>query len=166
MSVGAAGRVVQVNVAPQGGLPKRPVPQARVTTLGLEGDAQADTKHHGGPRQAVLVIGQEWLDTLAGEGFAVFPGALGENLTTRGLDLALLPVGAQIRAGEALLEVTKPRQPCRTIHPFGGPALGKRIYDARVQACDATAPLWGASGLYCRVLREGVVRAGDAVGPP
>lgn len=160
-----SAKVLQVNVAPNGGVPKRPVPRAVVRRLGLEGDRQADTHHHGGPEQAVLVIDVAWIQRLAAEGFPVFPGALGENLTTEGLHFAALPVGARLRAGRALLEVTKPRPPCRTIHVYGGPRLGKRIYDARVDACDATSPLWGASGLYFRVLEEGEVRAGDAIGP-
>lgn len=159
----AGGRVLQVNVAPQGGVPKRPVPEAMVRRLGLDGDKQADTRHHGGPRQAVLVIDLAGIEALKAQGFPVFPGALGENLTTEGLDLRPLGPGTRLRAGEAILEVTKPRQPCRTIHAWGGPAIGKACYDARVDDGEVGSPRWGLSGLYCAVVREGMVRAGDAV---
>lgn len=155
-----SARVLQVNVAPQGGVPKRPVPQAMVRRLGLEGDGQADRRVHGGPLLDVAAV-----QRLVALGFPVFAGALGENLTTQRLDPQALPPGARLRAGEAMLQVTKAREPCRTIHVWGGAAIGKAVFDARVAAGEAASPLWGASGLYCRVLREGRVCEGDPVGP-
>src|ERR1039458_5718015 len=49
------GTIIQINVS-QGGLPKRPIAQARIGAIGLEGDAQAHPQIHGGPRKAVLLI--------------------------------------------------------------------------------------------------------------
>ena len=49
------GRVVQINVSP-GGAPKLPVPSARVTTDGLEGDGHRDLEHHGGPERALCLF--------------------------------------------------------------------------------------------------------------
>ncbi len=103
--------IVQVNVSP-GGLPKRPIMAGMITAVGLAGDACAHPQIHGGPRQAVLLIASETIDELKSRGYPVFYGALGENLTTRGLDPRQLRIGHQLRAGGALLEITKVRGPC------------------------------------------------------
>src|SRR2546430_17204804 len=79
------GRIVQINTS-RGGIPKRPVPEAILTPLGLEGDSCAHPQIHGGPQQAVLLITAETIEDLVARGDSVYPGALGENLTTRGLD--------------------------------------------------------------------------------
>ena len=63
--------VIQVNVS-RGGIPKRPVPEAMITTLGLEGDSCAHRQFHGGPDQRVLIIASEAVDDLAVLGFPVF----------------------------------------------------------------------------------------------
>ena len=129
---------------------------------GLEGDSWAHPELHGGPRQTVLLIAEEVLERLKTEGFLVFPGALGENLTTHGLDPRMWRTGQIWRAGSARLEMTKVRAPCRTIQVYGG-SIGKRIYDAQVNAGDTNSPLWAHSGMYARVLTEGMVRVGDVV---
>src|SRR6185436_9297914 len=114
-----------------GGLPKRAVPEAFITPLGLETDAHAHPNIHGGPRKAVLLIAAEVVDDLAARGFPVFYGALGENLTTRGIELRDLRIGDQIRAGGALLEITQPRGPCTALDLYGD-LLKHEIYDKRV----------------------------------
>lgn len=153
---------MQVSVSP-GGVPKTAVPRARVTAAGVEGNGHANRRVHGGPDQAVLVIAKEWLDRFAAEGFSVFPGALGENLTVEGVDLALLPPGARLAVGnDVVLRVTKARVPCKNIERYGE-GIGKRIFNRNVKRGDATDALWGASGLMCAVEREGEVAPGDAV---
>lgn len=133
-----------------------------VTALGLAGDAHAHPQIHGGPRQALLLIASETIDELKARGYPVFYGALGENLTTRGLDRRELRVGHQLRAGAAVLEITKVRGPCAALDVYG-PAIKGEIYDARVQAGDATSPRWGMSGFYARVIRPGAVHVQDEV---
>jgi MOSC domain-containing protein YiiM len=155
------GVIVQVNVS-LGGLPKRPIAAGMITTLGLAGDACAHPAIHGGLRQAVLLIAAETIDELKARGYPVYYGALGENLTTRGLDRRQLRVGQQLRAGAAVLEITKVRGPCAALDVYG-PAIKEEIYDARVQADDATTPRWGMSGFYARVVEPGPVRPDDAV---
>src|SRR5580658_3245282 len=100
--------IVQVNVS-RGGVPKRAVPEAMITTLGLEGDRCAHPQIHGGPDQRVLMIAAEAVDDLVARGFPVFYGALGENLTIRGVPLQSLRAGQSWRAGDAILELTKVR---------------------------------------------------------
>src|SRR5437016_11333453 len=144
------GTIVQINIS-LGGLPKRSVSGGFISPLGLEGDAHAHPGIHGGPRKAVLLIASEVVDELAARGYPVFYGALGENLTTRGIRVRDLRVGDQLRAGGALLELTQPRGPCTALHIYGE-SLKEEIFDARVKALDPTSPHWGMSGFYARVL--------------
>jgi len=96
------------------------------------------------------------------QGFALYPGALGENLTTRGLDRRALRFGQRLRVGEATIELTKMRQPCATLNPYGS-GIQAAMYDARVVKGDAESPLWGLSGFYASVVEPGIVRPGDPV---
>ncbi|MFY9728061.1 MAG: MOSC domain-containing protein [Bryobacteraceae bacterium] len=157
------GTIIQISVS-QGGLPKRPVPQARVGAEGLEGDAHAHPQFHGGPRKAVLLIAAEVVDDLAARGYPVFYGALGENLTTRGIEVSGLRIGDRLRAGSATLEITQVRVPCGQLDVYGG-ALRGDLYDARVKAGDRGSPRWGWSGFYASVVETGVVAPGDIIAP-
>ena len=159
--VALQGTITQVNVS-LGGLPKRAVSEGRVTPLGLEGDLHAHPAIHGGPNKAILIIASEIVDELAARGYPVFYGALGENLTTRGIRIRDLRVGDQLRAGAALLEITSPRGPCSGLHIYGE-SIKQEIYDARVKARDYTSPRWGMSGFYARVLESGPVRPNDPI---
>ena len=99
---------------------------------------------------------------LAAGGFPVFYGAMGENLTTRGIDIRALRVGDRLRAGGALLEITEPRGPCTALDVYG-PSIKDEIYDLRVKLLDAASPRWGMSGLYASVIQAGEVRPGDQI---
>ena len=87
--------------------------------MGVEGDGHAHPQIHGGPRKAILLIAAEVVEVLQERGYPVYYGALGENLTTRGIDVRYLRVGDRIRAGGALLEITQPRGPCATLDVYG-----------------------------------------------
>lgn len=151
---GARGRVVQVNVS-DGGVPKRPVPSARVTATGLSGDRQRDLRYHGGPERAVCLLALELIERLRAEGHPIEPGSTGENLTLAGLDWPALRPGARLLfAGGVELQVSGEAAPCRII---GGSFAGGRF--ERLSGKEHP----GGSRLYCRVLREGVVAAGEAV---
>jgi MOSC domain-containing protein YiiM len=150
------GTIVQVNIS-RGGVPKLPVPEAVLGTLGLEGDSHAHPEIHGGTVQAILLVTLEGIEELIDQGYPLFPGALGENLTTRGLDRRQIRIGQQIRAGSAMLEITKPRGPCATLDVYGA-ALKREI-----KTKDPSSPVWGLSGFYARVLSPGIVRADDII---
>jgi MOSC domain-containing protein YiiM len=154
------GTVLQVNVS-RGGIPKQAIPSGVLTAAGIEGDAWR-YPFHGGPRQAVLLITAEGIDELVARGFPLFHGALGENLTTRGLDRRALRFGQRLRVGDATIELTRMRQPCATLNVYG-PGIQAAMYDARVVKGDPESPLWGLSGFYASVVEPGTVRAGDAV---
>lgn len=155
--------ILQINIS-RGGVPKHAVPEGVVTRLGIEGDLHAHPEVHGGPSKALLLITSEGTAELIEEGFPLFPGALGENITTVGLDRRTMRLGQRYQAGEILIELTKVRTPCKTIQVYGA-AIGKAVYDDRVKAGDHTSERWGLSGFYARVITPGTIRTGDSIEP-
>ncbi|WP_434741324.1 MOSC domain-containing protein [Micromonospora sp. SH-82] len=136
------------------GIDKRPVGgRVALHTEGVIGDFIGERAHHGGPEQAVYAYAEEdaaWWSADLGRDLT--PGCFGENLTTSSVDVTGAVIGEQWLIGSALLQVTKPRTPCRTFAGFWGvPDLIKR-FTARA-----------TPGAYLRVLREGEVGAGDPV---
>lgn len=136
--------------------------------IGVEGDAHAGrtVKHlyllKKDPTQPNLrqvhLIHAELLDALNAEGFSVGPGQLGENITTRGIDLLGLPAGAKLRMGaEAIVEVTGLRNPCHQIDDFQKGML-KVVMDR-----DEKGNLVRKAGVMGIVLVGGEVRPGDAI---
>lgn len=120
---------------------------------GLLGDAICNRKHHGGPEQAVYGLGSIDLDWWSKElGRTIEPGTFGENLVIEGLDSRGVCVGDRFETERALLEVTSTRIPCNTLNArMGDPGFARRFMQA------------GRSGFYCRVLKDGVIQAGDRV---
>lgn len=153
--------IIQINIS-RGGVPKRPIGEAEVTTRGISGDEQAHSEIHGGARQAILIITQEGLEELIAQGFPLYAGALGENLTTRGLDRRSIRIGQRYRTPEVVLEITKMREPCDQLNIYGV-GIQKAVYDAGVKAGDASSPRWGLAGFYAAVVRGGTIRAGDPI---
>ncbi len=153
--------VMQINVS-QGGVPKRAVMEGIVTPLGLAGDGHAHPDIHGGTRKALLLITSEGIEELKAAGFPLYPGALGENLTTQGLDRRSVRVGQRYRIGGVVIEITKVRAPCDTLSPYGA-GIQKAVYDAAVKAHDPASPRWGLSGFYASVVQPGTIRPGDAI---
>lgn len=155
------GTILQVSISP-GGLPKRPIRGGLITQLGIEGDLHKHPEFHGGPDKAILLIASEILEELKARGYALFPGAMGENLTTSGIDVRTLRIGDRLHAGGAELEITKPRGPCHQLDVYGE-TLGRDVYDKLVKAGDPNTPRWGMSGMYAKVLSPGEVRPGDII---
>jgi len=89
-------------------------------------------------------------------------GALGENITTRGLDPKQMRAGHIFRLGQARIELTKVRTPCSTLDRYGE-GIRKYIYDEQVKNGDISSPLWGWSGFYAAALEPGPIRAGDII---
>ena len=143
-------------------MPKRPIPQGVVTSVGITGDGHANPQVHGGPRQAILLITSEGIDELKEQGFPLYPGALGENLTTRGLNRRSVRIGQRYRVGGVLIEITKVRAPCETLNPYG-PGIQKAIYDQEVKAGNPASPRWGLSGFYASILQAGALHPGDRI---
>jgi MOSC domain-containing protein YiiM len=153
--------ILQVSLSP-GGLPKRAIPEGFINPLGLDGDRQAHPHIHGGPRQAILLVASEVIEELKARGYPLFYGALGENLTTGGLNFRDLRVGDRLRAGGAVIEIARVRVPCSQLDVYGE-SLKHDIWDARVKAGDCTSPRWGMSGFKASVVQPGPVRPGDII---
>jgi MOSC domain-containing protein YiiM len=125
----------------------------KMTKLGLEGDVIVSKKHHGGPDQAVYVYGgadyRWWSEELGKE---ILPGTFGDNLTISDLESTQFNIGDFIQIGEVTLQITAPRIPCATFAArMEDPQWVKRFRYAE------------KPGLYCRVIKEGFVQAGDTV---
>ena len=156
------GSVVQVNVS-RGGIPKLPIPEGHATAHGIGGDTCAHPQFHGGPNQAILIVCAEAVDDLIAQGYPLFYGALGENLTIRGIDHRQFRAGQRWRAGRAWLELTKVRVPCKTLDVYGEGRIQKAVYDKQVKAGDTASPLWAKAGIYAAVVTPGAIRPGDPI---
>lgn len=155
------GTIVQLSIS-NGGVPKYAIQEAIVTPLGLEGDRHNHPEFHGGPNQALLLVSAENLESLRNDGWPLFPGALGENLTTQGVDFKQIRKGQRLRAGEAIIEITKPRQPCHQLDPYGK-GIQEAIFDSSVRKGDHTSPHYGLSGFYASVIQGGLIRTNDII---
>lgn len=137
------------------GINKLPVSgPIHVNLLGLEGDQIMDKKHHGGTYKAVYSYATEDYDywRTALERPDIPFGALGENLTTQGLDEANVCIGDQFQIGSVILEATEPRQPCRVLNMnFQEATLVKQFLAA------------GRMGIYFKVIQPGSLQAGDTI---
>ncbi|MCX5051187.1 MULTISPECIES: MOSC domain-containing protein [unclassified Streptomyces] len=136
--------------------------------LGVEGDVHAGTtvKHRSrvarDPSQPNLrqvhLIHEELFEEVREAGFEVLAGQLGENVTTRGIDLLALPAGTLLRLGtEAVVEVTGLRNPCLQIDKFQHGLL------KRVVGRDSDGTLQLKAGIMSVVVSGGTVRPGDPV---
>jgi MOSC domain-containing protein YiiM len=143
LAVTETGRILQINISP-GGVPKTPISQAIVGPVGIAGDGHC-FRLHGGPKKAILLLAAEVIDLLCAEGWPLFYGALGENFTTRGLNHSLWQTGQRFRSGEVTLELTTPREPCKTLNPYGC-GIQKRLRQNP-----------GESGFYAAVLSGGMI---------
>ncbi len=136
------------------GIAKRPVEgSVSIGVEGLAGDVVCDSRYHGGPDQAVYIYGSTdyaWWEVELGRQLA--PGAFGENLTISDWESAGVAVGDRFYIGEVILEVTSPRVPCATLSCHMGDSTFLKKFRL------AERP-----GVYCRVLCEGKVQAGDEV---
>ncbi|MBP2337653.1 MOSC domain-containing protein [Saccharothrix coeruleofusca] len=139
-----------------------------IAGIGVEGDAHRGelVKHRSRVRRdptqpnlrQVHLIHSELLDELNAAGFRVSAGQLGENITTRGVDLLGLPTGTLLRLGaEAVVEVTGLRNPCAQIDDF------QRGMLAAVLDRDEDGNLVRKAGIMSVVLVGGVVRPGDEI---
>jgi MOSC domain-containing protein YiiM len=135
-----AGRLIAVCVSP-GGIPKQVVSRAHVTAKGLSGDGHAHDKHNR-PDRAVSLFDWEILTQLQIEGFPLYPGAIGENLTVAGLHVQRMPPGTLLEIGDVLLRLEQPRKPCYVLD-----AIDPCLKDVIVGRC----------GYMASVAREGII---------
>jgi MOSC domain-containing protein YiiM len=161
--------IMAVSISGHHSFAKDPQPSIRlVTGLGVDGDAHrgATVQHLSRVRRdptqpnlrQVHLIHAELHEELAGRGFSVAAGQLGENVTTRGIDLLELPTGTRLRLGDtAVIELTGLRNPCIQLDRFS-PGLMAAVLD---RAADGS--LIRKAGVMSVVLADGEVRPGDPV---
>ena len=144
--------------------------QARIKLIagwGVEGDAHAgktiqhryDKKRNpDAPNlRQVHLMHAELFDQMAALGITVEPGQMGENITTRNIDILRLPRGTQLKIGEAIIEITGLRNPCKHLNKV---AIGL------MKACisryeDGT--IFPQSGVMGTVIAGGTIKAGDEI---
>lgn len=156
LSINIGKRQIQQNAGKDEvtGIFKRPVQVPMlVSRLGFSDDFIGSPKHHGGPDQAVYVYGEtdyRWWEKELGTSLEA--GMFGENLTISDLESDKFNIGDILHIGEVILQVTAPRIPCGTFaRHMGDPQWVKRFRAAE------------RPGFYCRVLREGMIQAGNDV---
>lgn len=135
--------------------------------LGVDGDA-----HNGKTVQHIYLVKKdptapnlrqvhlmhaELFDELTNQGFNIQPGDIGENITTRGIDLLDLPTGTRLAISETIIEVTGLRMPCKQLDDFQK-GLTKAVLDK-----DADGNLIIKSGIMGTVVKGGDIQAGDEI---
>lgn len=139
-----------------------------VVGLGVNGDAHNGhtVQHRPHARKdptrpnlrQVHLIHNELHDELQASGFDVLPGQMGENITTRGIDLMALPRGTRLRFGEqAEIEVTGLRNPCQQLNDFRPGLMNALVYR------DDNGKLVRKAGIMSIVVAAGAVRPGDRI---
>jgi MOSC domain-containing protein YiiM len=141
-----SAKVVSVNVSEKKGVRKKPVEEVVLKTeYGIEGDAHASSEWH----RQVSLLALESIRKMQALGLDVSPGDFAENITTEGIDLVSLPVGAIITIGsETVGEVSQIGKECHT---------RCAIY---YQAGDCVMP---KEGIFIKVLKGGKIKKGDAI---
>lgn len=164
-----AGEVMSVSLSETHSFSKRTVNAIRLLAgLGVEGDAHMGktVKHRSRVAQnpdqpnlrQVHLIHSELFDELRNAGFQVQPGQMGENITTRGIDLLGLPTGTKLQIGEtAVVEITGLRNPCAQIDRFQSGLLNA-VLDR-----DENGNLIRKAGIMGIVLAGGEIREKDAI---
>ena len=141
------GQLAQLNISP-GGMPKRPIAEAMVSVDGVKGDWQKNRKYHGGPNRAVCIYSEELYQGLRDDGVKVQNGDIGENFTTRGINLQHLKKGDRLKVGHCIIEITDIRIPC---------------FQLKKWDVDLPELIVGRSGWVAKVVKEGLVKQGDTI---
>lgn len=124
-----------------------------LTKEGLEGDAVADTRYHGGTEKALFAYSVHHYATFSEMFHQNVPvGSNGENVALSDIDESTVCIGDVYQIGEALVEVSQPRRPCWK--------PGRRI---RVIEFGKQLQETGYTGWYFRVLKEGNIQAGNTL---
>ncbi|MEW5936805.1 MAG: MOSC domain-containing protein [Candidatus Thermoplasmatota archaeon] len=132
------GVVVSINIGASKGRRKSGVRKARITSLGLEGDA-----HAGEGERQVSLLAQEWIESQGHR-----PGDFAENITTKGIALRELALGTHLRVGRALVEITQRGKECHT--------------ECEIRRQTGRC-IMRTEGIFARVLVPGEVKIGDSV---
>lgn len=136
-------RILSVNISPNIGQPKKPVPEITLQTeYGIVGDAHARADTH----RQVSLLAQEAIDMMQKQGVTLSYGDFAENITTSGIDLPSLPIGTKLYINTVILEVTQIGKECHK-----GCAIMAQIGDC----------IMPRMGIFTKVVRGGVIHCED-----
>ena len=136
------GTIISLNISRNKGVNKEPVESVELRVdHGMVGDAHAGDWH-----RQVSLLAEESIEFMRNKGLELEPGAFAENITTEGLDLAHLPIGARLGNGEVVLEVTQIGKKCHH-----GCAIFKQVGDC----------IMPREGIFAKVITPGTLRRGD-----
>jgi MOSC domain-containing protein YiiM len=140
------GRILAVCRSDHKGTVKKPITEGSIQEdFGLSNDAHAEA----GIKRQVSLMTIESINRMRKEGYDVVPGSFAENLTTEGIDLLSMPIGTRFAVGDhILLEITQIGKECHT-----GCAIFKQVGKC----------IMPKEGVFTKVLRGGVVKAGDEI---
>lgn len=144
---GPHGTVLAVQISP-GGIPKKPVEEAVVGRMGIEGDGRDHGKHWKEER-AISIQDLELIEQIRDDGYDVAPGVMGENLTVKDLHVQTLLPGTKLHfSGGLVLELTGPRKPCFVLD-----TIDEKLKDDVINRI----------GCMARVVQENTIRPGETV---
>ncbi|MDR3312241.1 MAG: MOSC domain-containing protein [Spirochaetaceae bacterium] len=137
--------IVSINISEKRGTVKRPVEEARLLCgMGIQGDAHAGDWH-----RQISILAQESIHKMAVRGLeGLTPGTFAENITTTGIGLHTLPLGARLRLGDCKVEITQIGKECHR---------GCEVY-RRTGMC-----VMPREGIFAQVITGGILRPGDPV---
>jgi len=138
------GKIVSLNISKETGTSKEPVASIEVRPdHGAVGDAHARNWH-----RQISLLAQESIDKMVALGLELNPGSFAENITTAGLELVSLPVGARLVAGAVEMEITQIGKKCHS----------KCAIFSQVGDC-----IMPREGVFAKVIKGGILRAGDEI---
>ncbi|MDR1245764.1 MAG: MOSC domain-containing protein [Clostridiales Family XIII bacterium] len=137
-------KVLSVNISDKTGVIKKPVTSAELEPGGVVGDA-----HFGlSDIKQVSLLADESADKMRRLGLTLDAGAFAENITTVGVNLAELPIGARLRIGESLHEVSQ---------------IGKECHEGCAIKQQTGTCVMPTEGIFTRVIEGGAIKPGDAI---
>jgi MOSC domain-containing protein YiiM len=138
------GAVVSIAISSEKGVKKTPVESAAlIVDHGIEGDAHAGDWH-----RQISLLGEESIEKMKANGLDVGYGDFAENITTKGLVLYEIPIGAKMRIGKCLVEITQ---------------IGKECHDRCAIYKAAGDCVMPREGIFARVLNGGEIKKGDEI---
>lgn len=154
LNIGLPAKVIFFGKEVITGICKKPVfAPMHLGRTGFDGDGVANVKHHGGLDKAVCAYGANhylyWEETLR---TVLPPAPFGENLSLSDLDEDTVCIGDSFQVGNAIVQISQPRQPCTTLASrYGRDDMVRLVVNS------------GRTGCYFRVLEEGMVETGNAL---
>lgn len=137
-------KVLSINISDKTGVIKLPVEQAEFIQGGIKGDA-----HFGLDEiRQVSLLADESVDKMRAMGLKLGAGVFAENITTQGIELKTLPIGTKLKIGETIQEVSK---------------IGKECHHGCAIKQQTGTCVMPTEGIFTKVLRAGIVKAGDTI---